>query len=140
MPPARGATATDPCRTCRLEPIVRQGSGSIVNTASLAGLTGFKTTSGYAASKHGVVGLTKTAALEYAPRIRVNCLYPGFFVDTDMLADTMARRGGDILPRVPLGELARPHDIAEMVCWLSSDQARYVSGAVFTVDGACMAG
>jgi NAD(P)-dependent dehydrogenase (short-subunit alcohol dehydrogenase family) len=127
------------CMKAELEQMVRQGGGSIVNTASLAGLTGFKTTSGYAASKHGVVGLTRTAALEYAPGIRVNCVCPGF-VDTDMLRDTMARRGGEILARVPFGELARPDDIAEMVCWLSSDRARYVSGAVFTVDGAYMAG
>jgi NAD(P)-dependent dehydrogenase (short-subunit alcohol dehydrogenase family) len=127
------------CMRAELEQMVRQGSGSIVNTASLAGLTGFKTTCGYAASKHGVVGLSKTAAIEYAPEIRVNCVCPGF-VDTDMLRDTMARRGGEILGRVPFGELARPDDIAEMVCWLSSDRARYVSGAVFTVDGAYMAG
>jgi NAD(P)-dependent dehydrogenase (short-subunit alcohol dehydrogenase family) len=127
------------CMKAELEQMVRQGSGSIVNTASRAGLTGFKTTCGYAASKHGVVGLTKTAALEYAPRIRVNCVCPGF-VDTDMLRDTMARRGSEILVRLPFGELARPHDIAEMVWWLSSDRARYVSGAVFTVDGAYMAG
>jgi NAD(P)-dependent dehydrogenase (short-subunit alcohol dehydrogenase family) len=65
------------CMRAELEQMVQQGTGSIVNTASLAGLTGFRTTAGYAASKHGVVGLTKTAAIEYAPTVRINCVCPG---------------------------------------------------------------
>lgn len=73
------------CMRAELEQMVRQGAGPIVNTALLAGLTGFKTTCGYAASKHGVVGLTTTAVLKYAPRIRVNCVCPGF-VDSGMLS------------------------------------------------------
>lgn len=127
------------CMKAQLNFMVRQGGGSIVNTASLAGLTGFKTQAGYTASKHGVVGLTKTAAIEYAPTVRVNCVCPGF-IDTEMLKNTMSRRGAEILARVPFHELGRAEDIAEMVCWLSSDHARYVSGASFVVDGAYMAG
>jgi len=127
------------CMKEELAVMERQGGGAIVNTASLAGIAGFRTTAGYAASKHGVVGLTKVAALEYAPTVRVNCVCPGF-VDTPMLTDTMSRRGAEIRARIPFGELARAEDIAEVVCWLLSDRARYVSGAAQVVDGAYMAG
>jgi NAD(P)-dependent dehydrogenase (short-subunit alcohol dehydrogenase family) len=107
--------------------MVRQGGGSIVNTASLAGLTGFPTTAAYAASKHGVVGLTKTVAIEYAPSIRVNCVCPGW-INTDMTAEVIARRGAELLARVPFREFGKPEDVAEMVCWLLSDRARFVVG------------
>jgi NAD(P)-dependent dehydrogenase (short-subunit alcohol dehydrogenase family) len=126
------------CMRAELHQMVQQGSGSIVNTASLAGLTGFPTTAAYAASKHGVVGLTKTAAIEYAPRIRVNCVCPGW-INTDMTAEVIERRGAELLARVPFREFGKPEDVAEMVCWLSSDRARYVAGGAFTVDGAYMA-
>jgi NAD(P)-dependent dehydrogenase (short-subunit alcohol dehydrogenase family) len=126
------------CMKAELNQMAQQGGGAIVNTASLAGLTGFPTTAAYAASKHGVVGLTKTAAIEYAPRIRVNCVCPGW-INTDMTAETIARRGTELLARVPFREFGKPEDVAEMVCWLSSDRAHYVSGGSFTVDGAYMA-
>ena len=79
------------CMKADFEQMAREGCGAIINTASLAGLTGFKTTCGYAASKHGGVGLPKTGAFECTPRIRGNCACRGL-VDTDMLRDTMARR------------------------------------------------
>ena len=82
------------CMRAELEQMVQQGSGSIVNAASLAGLTGFPTTAAYAASKHGVVGLTKTAAIEYAPKVRVNCVCPGW-INTEMVAETIARHGAE---------------------------------------------
>jgi len=126
------------CMKAELEHMVQQGSGSIVNTASLAGLTGFPTTAAYAASKHGVVGLTKTAAIEYAPTVRVNCVCPGW-INTEMTAESIARRGAELLARVPFREFGKPEDVAEMVCWLSSDRARFVTGGVFTVDGGYMA-
>jgi NAD(P)-dependent dehydrogenase (short-subunit alcohol dehydrogenase family) len=126
------------CMKAELDQMVQQGSGSIVNTASLAGLTGFRTTAGYAASKHGIIGLTKTAAIEYAPKIRVNCICPGW-INTEMVAATIAQRGPEVLARVPFGEVGQPKDVGEMACWLSSDRARYVSGGTFTVDGAHMA-
>jgi NAD(P)-dependent dehydrogenase (short-subunit alcohol dehydrogenase family) len=126
------------CMKAELEQMVQQGSGSIVNTASLAGLTGFKTTAGYAAAKHGVVGLTKTAAIEYAPKVRVNCVCPGW-IHTEMTAEIIARRGADLLARVPFGEVGTPGDVGELVCWLLSDRARYVAGGAFTVDGGYMA-
>ena len=126
------------CMKAELEQMARQGSGAIVNTASIAGLIGLKTSSAYVAAKHGVIGLTKSAALEYAPKIRVNCVCPGF-IETDMTKDTMARRGAQITAMIPFGTLGKPDDIAEMVCWLSSDRAGYVSGAAYNVDGGFMA-
>jgi NAD(P)-dependent dehydrogenase (short-subunit alcohol dehydrogenase family) len=127
------------CMKAELQQMVQQqGSGSIVNTASLAGLTGFVSTAAYAASKHGVVGLTKTAAIEYAPKVRVNCVCPGW-INTDMTAQIIAQRGPELLARVPFREVGTPEDVAEMVCWLSSDRARYVAGGAFTVDGGYMA-
>lgn len=127
------------CMKSEIPEMMSQGGGSVVNTASLAGLTGFLTTTGYAASKHAVVGMTKTAALEYAPKIRFNALCPGY-VDTDMLKDTMSRRGEQILARIPFKRLADAQEMAEMVCWLLSDRASYATGGVFTVDGGYMAG
>lgn len=117
----------------------KQGSGSIVNTTSLAALTGFPTTAGYAASKHALTGLTKTAALEYAPKIRINALCPGY-VDTAMIEDSMARRGDMILSKIPFDRLATPTEMAEMACWLLSDRSSYATGANFIVDGGYMAG
>ena len=127
------------CMRAELQQMIQQqGSGSIVNTASLAGLTGFVSTAAYAASKHGVVGLTKTAAIEYAPKVRVNCVCPGW-INTDMTAQIIAQRGPELLARVPFREVGTPADVGEMVCWLSSDRARYVAGGAFTVDGGYMA-
>jgi NAD(P)-dependent dehydrogenase (short-subunit alcohol dehydrogenase family) len=127
------------CMRAELQQMVQQqGSGSIVNTASLAGLTGFVSTAAYAASKHGVVGLTKTAAIEYAPKVRVNCVCPGW-INTNMTAQIIAQRGPELLARVPFREVGKPEDVGEMVCWLSSDRARYVAGGAFTVDGGYMA-
>lgn len=127
------------CMKAEIKQMVAQGGGSIVNTSSLAGLSGFMTTTGYAASKHGIIGMTKTAALEYAPDIRVNALCPGY-VDTAMLTDTMSRRGQAILEQIPFKRLADPKEMAEMVCWLLSDRSSYASGYAYAVDGAYLAG
>jgi NAD(P)-dependent dehydrogenase (short-subunit alcohol dehydrogenase family) len=126
------------CMKAELNQMVVQGSGSIVNTASLAALTGFRTTAGYAASKHGIVGLTKTAAIEYAPKVRVNCICPGW-ITTDMTAATIAQRGDELLARVPFREFGHPEDVGEMACWLLSARSRFVTGGAFTVDGGYMA-
>jgi NAD(P)-dependent dehydrogenase (short-subunit alcohol dehydrogenase family) len=83
--------------------------------------------------------MTKTAALEYAPAIRVNALCPGY-VDTDLLKDAMSRRGEQILQQIPFKRLAKPNEVAEMVCWLLSDRASYATGQTFVVDGGYMAG
>ncbi|MGE0423102.1 MAG: SDR family NAD(P)-dependent oxidoreductase [Reyranellaceae bacterium] len=123
------------CMRAELEQMTKQGGGAIVNTASIAGLFGIPTSSAYVASKHGVVGLTRTAALEYAENgIRVNAVCPGF-IETDMTRDTMARRGAQIMAGVPAKRMGAAREIAEMVCWLCSDRAAYVTGSTHTVDG-----
>ncbi len=118
-----------------LDVMVKQGGGAIVNTASIAGLFGLPTSSAYVAAKHGVVGLTKTAAIEYAPdKIRVNSVCPGY-IETEMTKEVMSRRGDQIMALVPFKRMGTAQDIAEMVCWLCSDRAAYVSGANYNVDG-----
>jgi len=116
-----------------------RGGGAIVNTGSIAGLIGLATSSAYVAAKHGVIGLTKTAALEYADdNIRVNAVCPGF-IKTKMTEDTMRRRGDKIMAQIPAGRMGDPEEIAEMVVWLCSDRASYVTGAAYNVDGGWMA-
>jgi NAD(P)-dependent dehydrogenase (short-subunit alcohol dehydrogenase family) len=127
------------CMREQIRQMLTQESGAIVNTASLGGLTGVRTNSGYAASKHGILGLTRSAAIEYAPTIRINAICPGY-IDTNMLKDTMSRRGEQILEKIPFGRLAEPTEIAEMALWLLSDRASYATGHAFTVDGGYMAG
>ena len=116
-----------------------QGGGAIVNTASIAGLAGLPTSSAYVAAKHGVVGLTKTAAIEYAEAgIRVNAVCPGY-IKTPMTEETMRRRGAAIIAQTPLKRMGSPEEIAEMVVWLLSERASYVTGAAYNVDGGWMA-
>jgi NAD(P)-dependent dehydrogenase (short-subunit alcohol dehydrogenase family) len=119
--------------------LAQGGGGAIVNTGSIAGLIGLVTSSAYVAAKHGVLGLTKTAALEYADdKIRVNAVCPGF-IKTRMTEDTMHRRGDKILAQIPAGRMGNPEEIAEMVVWLCSERASYVTGAAYNVDGGWMA-
>jgi NAD(P)-dependent dehydrogenase (short-subunit alcohol dehydrogenase family) len=115
------------------------GGGAIVNTASIAGLIGLVTSSAYVAAKHGVIGLTKTAALEYTDaKIRVNAVCPGF-IQTQMTEDSMRRRGEQIMAHIPVHRMGQPGEIAEMVVWLCSERASYVTGAAYNVDGGWMA-
>jgi NAD(P)-dependent dehydrogenase (short-subunit alcohol dehydrogenase family) len=112
-----------------------QGGGAIVNTASIAGLIGLKRATAYVAAKHGVVGLTKTAALEYADKgIRVNAVCPGF-ITTRMTAVIPDQRSDQVIAATPLGRFGEPAEIAEMVVWLCSNRASYVTGAAYAVDG-----
>jgi NAD(P)-dependent dehydrogenase (short-subunit alcohol dehydrogenase family) len=127
------------CMAAELPQMVAQGGGAIVNTGSIAGLVGLRTSSAYVAAKHGVIGLTRTAALEYADdNIRVNAVCPGY-IRTRMTEDTMRRRGDEIMAMVPFRRMGTPEEIAEMVVWLCSDRASYVSGAAYNVDGGYMA-
>jgi NAD(P)-dependent dehydrogenase (short-subunit alcohol dehydrogenase family) len=114
----------------------QQGTGGvIVNTASILGLVGSPTSSAYVAAKHGVVGLTKTAAADHAEEnIRVNAVCPGY-IETPMTEETMRRRGGRILARVPMARMGTPQEIAEAVVWLCSERASFVTGVAWAVDG-----
>jgi NAD(P)-dependent dehydrogenase (short-subunit alcohol dehydrogenase family) len=115
------------------------GGGVIVNTGSIAGLIGLPTSSAYVATKHGVLGLTKTAALEYAQDgIRVNAVCPGY-IETKMTEDTMRRRGEQLMQQVPFRRMGKPEEIGEMVLFLCSERSSYVSGACYNVDGGYMA-
>ena len=118
----------------------QSGGGAIVNTASIAGLIGIPTASAYVASKHGVLGLTKSVALEYAAQhIRVNAVCPGYIV-TAMTDDLSEERAQQIAAKVPMGRMGTPQEIADLVVWLCSDQASYVTGAGFTADGGMTTG
>ena len=123
------------CMKHEITQMLAQGGGAIVNTASIAGLVGLRTSSAYVASKHGVVGVTRTAALEYVTdNVRVNAVCPGY-IETPMTEESMRRRGREILATVPAGRMGKPEDIAEAVVWLCSDRAGYVTGSTYNVDG-----
>jgi NAD(P)-dependent dehydrogenase (short-subunit alcohol dehydrogenase family) len=126
------------CMKYELRQMQRQGSGAIVNNASVGALTGNPGIGSYIASKHGVVGLTRTAALEYIKHgIRVNAVNPGL-IDTQLARDVVAgdkRAYEDIAKHVPLGRAGRPEEIASAVLWLCSPGRSYVVGHALTVDG-----
>jgi NAD(P)-dependent dehydrogenase (short-subunit alcohol dehydrogenase family) len=123
------------CMKHEIAHMLDNGGGVIVNTASIAGLIGLRSATAYVAAKHGVIGLTKTAAVEYAQEsIRVNAVCPGF-IETRMTARSQEERGDQIRAMTPLNRYGKPEEIAEMVVWLCSDRASYVTGAAYAVDG-----
>ncbi len=123
------------CMKYQIPAMLAQGGGAIVNTASVAGLIGLPTASNYVAAKHGVVGITKTAALEYATdNIRVNCVNPGY-IKTPMTDPTMATRFVALMEKVPMKRLGVPEEIAEAVVWMLSDRASFMTGVSHIVDG-----
>lgn len=130
------------CMRSEITQMLNQGGGAIVNTASIAGLVGIRGTCAYIAAKHGVAGLTKAAALEYAESgIRVNAVCPGY-IDTPLTRPLFESFDGledEVVARHPLGRLGQPHEIAEAVAWLSSDAASFVTGHTLTVDGGYVA-
>ncbi len=126
------------CLRAEIPAMLTGGGGAIVNVASGAGLVGFAGLPAYVASKHGVVGLTRAAGLEYARKgIRVNCVCPGStrtpmleaFMGEDEKVEKMMRAA------VPLGRLGEPHEIAKSIAWLCSDEASFVVGHALAVDG-----
>lgn len=126
------------CMKYELRQMERQGSGAIVNNASVGALTGNPGIGSYIASKHGVVGLTRTAALEYIKHgIRVNAVNPGL-IDTQVARDVVngdEQAYAEIAKHVPIGRAGRPEEIASAVLWLCSPGASYVVGHALTVDG-----
>ena len=123
------------CMKHEITHMLTHGSGAIVNTASVAGLVGLPTSTHYVAAKHGVVGLTKTAAMEYArDNIRVNCVNPGY-IATPMTDETMKTRFDDLMTKVPMHRLGLPDEIAEAVVWMCSDKASFMTGASHVIDG-----
>lgn len=130
------------CMRHEIRQMLRQGGGSIVNCASIAGLVGFPSLPAYVASKHGIVGLTRAAALEYATQnVRVNAVCPGTIL-TPMLervAGGKAQAEAAFGPQEPVGRLGRPEEIADAVLWLCSSGASFVTGHALAVDGGWVA-
>ena len=130
------------CMKYELPAMMAAGGGSIVNCSSIAGLVGFPNIPAYAASKHGVIGLTKTAALEYATRnIRVNAVCPGVIqtpmIDRFVRDDEAARAG--LAAGEPMERLGTPEEIASAVLWLASPGASFTTGHALAVDGGWVA-
>jgi len=123
------------CMKHELAQMVRQGSGVVINTSSGAGIRGVAGGAAYAASKHAIIGLTKSAALDYAMlNIRVNAILPGN-IETPMM-DRFT--GGDVQKAIdlePVGRLGKPEEIADAVLWMSADLGAFVTGAAISVDG-----
>jgi NAD(P)-dependent dehydrogenase (short-subunit alcohol dehydrogenase family) len=125
----------------QIKAMLKTGGGSIVNMASVLGAVGFAGSSAYTAAKHGVIGLTQAAALEYSAQgIRANAVGPGF-IHTPMVsqleADAASRAA--VVAAHPMGRLGWPEEVAELVAWLSSSRSSFVTGAYYPVDGGYLA-
>lgn len=126
------------CMQYEIEQMLKQGGGAIVNTSSQGGVTAFPGQAAYIACKHGVIGLTRTAAMDYAAKgIRINAVCPGV-IATPMLEELVQRNpqlGTDLVRDIPAGRLGKPEEIADAVLWLCSPQASFVHGHALLVDG-----
>lgn len=120
--------------------MLENGSGAIINMASILGSVGFATSSGYVAAKHGVVGLTKNGALEYASKnIRVNAIGPGF-IRTPLIDENMSDEQQEQLAGLhPIGRLGKPEEVAELCLWLASEKSSFVNGSYYPIDGGYLA-
>ncbi|GAO41648.1 SDR family NAD(P)-dependent oxidoreductase [Flavihumibacter petaseus] len=123
----------------QLPAILESGGGAIVNMASILGAAGTRQSPAYVAAKHGVVGLTKAAALEYAAKgIRINAVGPGY-IDTPLLKGMSDEARRQLESLHPMGRLGAPEEVAELVLWLCSSKASFVTGGYYPVDGGYLA-
>ena len=130
------------CMQHQIPPMLEQEGGVIVNTASIAGLRGYANGSAYSASKHGLIGLTKSAALEYAQNnIRINAVCP-VFTRTPLFEQIFELRPDfeeKLVRNIPMRRYGQPEDIAEVIVWLCSSQAGFITGQAIPIDGGLMA-
>lgn len=118
-----------------IEQMRKQGSGAIVNLGSIAGLNGIPMTGTYVASKHAVIGLTKSGAIDHAAQgIRINAVAPGA-IRTDIIADQIKADEAGLVAMHPIGRIGKPEEIANGIAWLLSDEASFVVGHVLNIDG-----
>lgn len=125
----------------QLPEMLKNGGGAIINMASILGAVGFAGAPAYAAAKHGVVGLTQATALEYSAQgVRINAVGPGF-IHTPMISALEEDKAVNemLVAAHPIGRLGRAEEVAELVLWLSSDKASFVTGAYYPVDGGYLA-
>ena len=127
------------CMKYQIPEMLKRGNGSIINVASILGKVGFASAPAYVAAKHGLVGLTKSAALEYSSQgVRVNAIAPAF-IETPMLeragltTDPEAKQ--QLVDMHPIGRLGQPEEVAHAIAWLASDEASFVTGHTLLVDG-----
>lgn len=120
--------------------LLKSGGGAIVNIASILGRTGTQFSPAYVAAKHGVVGLTKASSLEYADKnIRINAVGPGY-IETPLIKNALSEdQLNELIELHPIGRLGRAEEVAELVLWLSSSKASFVTGAYYPVDGGYLA-
>lgn len=129
------------CMKYEIPAMLDAGGGAIVNMASILGTAGFENSPAYVAAKHGVVGLTKTAAMEYSKQgIRINSVGPGF-IRTPLISDLeeQEQTRNFLISLHPVGRLGEAEEVAELVIWLSSEKASYVMGAYYPIDGGYLA-
>ena len=130
------------CMKYEIQQMQKLGKGSIVNNSSILGQVGFANAGAYVAAKHGVVGLTKNAALEYSSKnIRINAIGPGF-INTPLLSEAGMDENAKqtfLVPLHPIGRLGEPAEVAELAVWLSSDKASFITGSYYAVDGGYLA-
>ncbi|MBC7418198.1 MAG: SDR family oxidoreductase [Pedobacter sp.] len=119
----------------QISAMLKSGGGSIVNVSSILGAVGFAGSAGYSAAKHGIIGLTQTAALEYSSKnIRVNAIGPGF-IDTPLLNAMDAEMKNKLIALHPMGRLGKSEEVAELILWLGSKNSSFVTGSYYPIDG-----
>lgn len=128
------------CMQAEIRAMLTGGRGAIVNMSSTAGFSGVRGMAGYVASKHGIIGLTKSAALDYADKhIRVNAIAPGPIL-TERLQSLSDEARQPVAGAVPMGRIGETDEVAALAAWLCSDQASFITGATIPIDGGRMAG